>query len=388
MKVLYLDWEAFGKIDYPFSLENEFGIEIAYFMHKDFTKIYSEDFLLLFERYVNELHCDFAFSINYFPLMAEGAKRCGVPYISVVYDSPQYFLYHKSIYYETNHVYVFDSSEVAKLNALGAKGVKYTILPVNSVVINSMLKQEYNIERTTCEVSFVGQLYDKEPNSFLNLMRGLDDYSQGYIRGLMAGQMNVYGADLIRPAITDDLLAKMTVADMYQSEIDSGIDPKDVYADLYICRGVTQIERMDFLKSIAKKHQVKLFTSSTTSIPNVINMGETKYYDEMPLIFHNSKINLNITLRSIKSGIPLRAMDIIGAGGFLLTNYQSDFLQHFIPDKEYVYFEDKNDMLRKIDYYLEHENQRNDIARAGWERAKRQYSFKAVLGKILEESLA
>ena len=49
----------------------------------------------------------------------------------------------------------------------------------------------------------------------------------------------------------------------------------------------------------------------------------------MPLVFQNSKINLNITLRSIKNGIPLRAIDIMGAGGFLLTNYQNDFGLHF-----------------------------------------------------------
>ena len=38
-------------------------------------------------------------------------------------------------------------------------------------------------------------------------------------------------------------------------------------------------------------------------------------------MFANSKVNLNITLRNIKTGIPLRALDIMGAGGFLLTNY-------------------------------------------------------------------
>lgn len=55
-------------------------------------------------------------------------------------------------------------------------------------------------------------------------------------------------------------------------------------------------------------------------------MGAVDYYEVMPHVFKQSKINLNITLRSIQSGMPLRAWDIMGAGGFLLSNYQADFL--------------------------------------------------------------
>ena len=62
----------------------------------------------------------------------------------------------------------------------------------------------------------------------------------------------------------------------------------------------------------------------TPELPNVINMGSVDYYDMMPYVFKCSDINLNITLRSIKTGIPLRAMDIMGAGGFLMSNYQVD----------------------------------------------------------------
>ena len=99
-----------------------------------------------------------------------------------------------------------------------------------------------------------------------------------------------------------------------------------------------------------------MFTlNKNVALPGVTNMGVTDYYSEMPLIFHNSKINLNITLRSIQSGIPLRCMDIMGAGGFLLTNFQADLLDYFIPDEDFVYYEDQNDLIKKVDYYLEHD---------------------------------
>ena len=56
----------------------------------------------------------------------------------------------------------------------------------------------------------------------------------------------------------------------------------------------------------------------------------------MPLIFRESKINLNITLRSITSGMPLRALDIMGAGGFLLSNYQQELAENYIDGEELV----------------------------------------------------
>ena len=94
------------------------------------------------------------------------------------------------------------------------------------------------------------------------------------------------------------------------------------------------------------------------------------------------KINLNITLRSIQSGIPLRCMDIMGCGGFLLTNYQSDFLMHFTPNEDFVYYEDETDLLKKIDYYLEHDETRTVIAANGYEKVRSDHNFQTILSNI------
>ena len=132
-------------------------------------------------------------------------------------------------------------------------------------------------------------------------------------------------------------------------------------------------------------NQMKLFTlNDKFHIPNVKNMGATDYYEEMPYIFANSKINLNITLKSIQSGIPLRAMDIMGAGGFLLTNYQADFLNYFVPDEDFVYYNDSDDLLNKIEYYLSHEKERKEIAANGHEKTKENHSFEKCFRDILK----
>lgn len=72
-------------------------------------------------------------------------------------------------------------------------------------------------------------------------------------------------------------------------------------------------------------------------IKNIYNKGILDYYNNMPVVFCNSKINLNISLRTIRNGIPLRAMDIMGAGGFLISNYQKNWMSCLLMEKIWFY---------------------------------------------------
>mgnify|MGYP007103138525 CR=1 FL=1 len=73
---------------------------------------------------------------------------------------------------------------------------------------------------------------------------------------------------------------------------------------VFYAKKMANIERTQILKRLSEIYQVKLYTKNPTpELPNVINMGSVDYYDMMPYVFKCSDINLNITLRSIKTGI-------------------------------------------------------------------------------------
>jgi spore maturation protein CgeB len=112
-------------------------------------------------------------------------------------------------------------------------------------------------------------------------------------------------------------------------------------------------------------------------------MGTADYYTLMPLIFQNSAVNLNITLKSIYSGIPLRCMDIMGCGGFLLTNYQADFFDYFLPEEDFIFYESEEDCLQKTRHYLSHESQRRQIAQNALGKMKEQHTFVHRVREIL-----
>lgn len=75
------------------------------------------------------------------------------------------------------------------------------------------------------------------------------------------------------------------------------------------------------------------------------NAGYADYVCEMSLIFKNRKINLNITSKTIGTGIPQRVFDILACGGLCLTNYQQEVAVCFADGRDRVMYQSMEDML-------------------------------------------
>ena len=73
----------------------------------------------------------------------------------------------------------------------------------------------------------------------------------------------------------------------------------------------------------------------------------------------------------------------MGAGGFLLSNFQADLLDLFVPGEDFVYFESKEDMLGKIGYYLTHEEERQAIAKNGHDKVAAGHTYRHRVREML-----
>ena len=74
---------------------------------------------------------------------------------------------------------------------------------------------------------------------------------------------------------------------------------------------------------------------------------------------------------------------LLGAGGFLLTNYQSEIPEYFEIGKDLEIYASEKELTDKIRYYLEHEEERLEIARNGYEKAKERYSLEVRVRQML-----
>lgn len=381
MNILFIDWPCFGHDD-VLDFFSEKNYHVVSFSHADYDLRKSSPFINSITPLFEKNNFDFCFSYNYFPLVAKVCKQYHTPYISFVYDNPQVKLYSYTVIYPTNYIFVFDSSIVEQFQKSGISTIHYMPLPVNAGKIDTLLKKTYDKERLQAEISFVGSLYNEEHNLYDSLTE-LSPYTKGFLEGLLKAQSKVYGYNFIEECLTPSIIEDMQNNAHYKKNID-GVEPLSyIFSDYFLCRKLTSIERIHFLTKISEQFPLRVFTqNATVPLGNSQNMGLADYNSEMPYIFHNSKINLNFTLRSIKNGIPLRCMDIMASGGFLLTNFQSDFLKHFVPDEDFVYFENEYDLLKKIDYYLTHDSERLSIAHSGYEKVKNHHNYSTIFNQI------
>lgn len=397
MKILFPNWKNFGLEDITEAFE-VLGHTVVHYTDEPRDYRFDDMFKNKIKKFVKTEHIDFIFTSNYFPVVSDACHELGIPYLSWCYDSPLILTWSKTIFHSCNYIFIFDSKMVQDLQGLGVEHVYYLPMAVNAKRLNALKATKRQKEIVQADVSFVGSLYT-EKHTLYDRMKHLDEHTRGYLEGIMYAQKLIYGADILEESLTDGIIEKILSAMPIKLHEDGMETYRYVYANYFLCRKITQTERSELLSlvgealpliaSSASKElmPLKLYTSESTSfLPDIKNMGTVHYLYEMPLVFRHSKINLNITLRSIQNGIPLRAMDIMGAGGFLLTNYQSDFNYHFVDGEDYVSFCSPADMLDKIEYYLLHEEERQAIAKSGWEKVCAGHTYDKRIVEMLSIS--
>lgn len=330
---------------------------------------------------------DMVFSINFFPVVSDVCNIFKIPYVCWIVDAPVMELYANAIRNPWNRIFLFDYAMYEEFVGENPSCIFYLPLGANYGRLDKLMRtitEEEKI-RYAADVSFIGSLYtEKCP---YNQFTDKDSYLRGYLDGIIKVQQKVYGCNFLEECISDEMIRefKEKVPFYYFTE---RFRPNDraAMAHLYLGNKVTEQERLCLLNLVAERFDLKLYTNSDASqIPKADFKGLAETVNEMPKIFHLSKINLNLTSKPIRTGLPLRIWDILGAGGFVLTNYQSEIPEYFEIGKELDVFSSEEELLQKIDYYLTHEEERRQIAACGYQKAKELYSLERRLGQIMKK---
>ena len=382
MNIIFLEWNSFGNED---MIENltQMGHLVERIPFEDDTAG-EREILRLLEEKMQYNSFDFVFSFNYYPAVSNSCEQLHLRYVSWVYDSPHIQAYSYTVLNKCNSIFLFDYAMYEELHRAGIRTVYYLPLAVNERRMNRLDKVVPPNKNYRCDVSFVGSLYSEKKHRLYRKFDGLPEYYKGYLDGLIQVQKQIHGYNFLEEMLTPDVVTQMQKVYPTNPNADTVLSPEALYADYVLARQVTALEREEVLQLLGKTWTVDLYTyDPSVSIPGVRNQGMVDYYHKMPEIFRESKINLNISLRSIKTGIPLRALDILGNGGFLLTNYQEEMLRYFVPDRDFVFYTDMQDLERKVYYYLEHDEERERIAACGRDKARSCCNYVERITEIL-----
>jgi len=342
------------------------------------------------EQFLNDLRKhrpDFVFSFNFLPVISKVCNKEGILYVSWIYDNPEIFLYNYNMKNPCNIVLMFDSKQYMEFMEGGIKNVRYLPLAASTKRLDSIIPSKADRKKYSADISFVGSLYTERKQYYEEIAPKLDPYTLGYIDGIIKSQLQIDGVNFVEECLTPEITEKIQEASNIYPYPDSIETLEYLYANYIINRQITIIERKELLTMIGAHHPLKLYTynqNSSFSPKGVYNMGPASYFTEMPLVFKLSKINLNITLRSIQHAIPLRVYDILGSGGFLMSNFQHDLAYHFVPGEDFVYYESRKDLLDKIDYYLANDNERIEIAKNAHKKIQEQHTFDVRVKEIIE----
>ncbi len=382
MNVLLVKWKAYGQEFLQKGLEDAgFCVDTVFYDAQKEGVAEKNGFLKPLCDMLSKKSYEFVISFNYFPVISTACEKKQIKYVAWTVDSPLYTLYTRSIYNSCNYLFVFDKSSQKELEKLGIKKVWYLPLAADADYYDKLLVRPE--EQFVSQVSFVGSLYtDKSAYQSLGSQK---DYFAGFMEGLVEAQRKLWGCNFVEEileAIWSKQLDKMLVPINGEEFIGRN---SMVFANSCILTEITARERKEYLEAAGQAADTDIYTGSDTTGLALHNKGKVDYLTQMPFVFRNSKINLNITLRSIQQGISLRVWDILASGGFLLTNYQPELEELFEIGRDLECYYSKEDMIYKIRYYLEHEEERAQIAGNGYEKVKSRHGYRNRIQTIWEK---
>lgn len=326
---------------------------------------------------------EYVFSVNYIPIIAKTCTITKTIYLSWVVDSPCYTLYSKSLTSPYCHTFLFDYSLYEKYSAYFPNNVHYLALGGDIEFYDAVRITDHDHKKYDCDLSFIGSFHSELCKQYDEVKDKLPEYMQGYIDGLINSQLNIYGYYLIEDSINDNFAESFRQYAEFTILPDYIADTRGIVADHYIGFKCNQQDRIRTLQSLSNHYKIDLYTNEDTSMmPAINNRGIADSSTMMPKIFKCSKINLNITAKTIKTGIPQRVFDIMSAGGFVISNYQPEISEYFIPDEDIVMYENVEDLIQKIEYYLNNDEERIRIAKNGYLKVKENYNYTTKLSEM------
>ena len=406
-KILHVLTDAIELTEIPRALK-DLGYEVIITEFRVPATTIDEDAVNKLKKLIAKKSPDYVISYNFIPNIARATNMTGVSYISWIYDCPQTEIYTEEAFYPNNYIFDFDKAEVARLKALGLKHVYYMPLAVYGKKVKETLQgakvhqedgktdgnsvADAENSEPMKEITFTGQLYT---NRFFDelLEKAPVEYEGVRIREELNGIVDslifnydesngVYSRISSRSVEFFDANNSIKVKEKYPY-IDKGF----FYEAAVISRVVSNRERLKAINTLSKEHEVYLctFDKDLTDVDTSVRIihGVT-YEKEASKLYRDSKINLNITLHCIEKGACQRIFDVMAAGGFVLSNYQEALTELFIPDKEIVLFDSYEDLCEKVNYYLTHEDERAQIAKAGQQKVLKEYTYENVMPKVLD----
>lgn len=338
---------------------------------------------------IKEQKVDLLMSVHFVMSAALASYYTKIRYTAILWDAPYTEIY--NVLGRMEHIWVstFDRIDRDRLLAGGICHVLYQPLCVD---VEEMTDWNREIQETLQggyihDISFVGRLYENNlyDDNFAQIPVNLYPYFNGIFEDAAFkwdGVNRVYGE------MSEEILQYMQMVNPDFPISNNQDIPDTRWFEIYfLIRKIANIERIATLNVLAEQYSVTFYTDSKydeTILQNVEVKPPVYYGKAASLVYAGSKINLNISLKGIEGGTSLRIMDVMSAGGFVLSSYCAETAEIFAEDKEIVMFKTPEELIEKVDFYLTHDKEREQIAKAGQRKVLNCYTYEKKLKELMD----
>lgn len=333
------------------------------------------------EDFLKKYKVDFVLSNFFTSVIARVTNRLGMKYAVWCMDSPTYSTWISETALDNCYLFYFDYREYELKKQSGHPNTYHMPLAADVVWGENLVITDEELKKYGCKMSFVGNLYT------VNLYdRALDRFSedmQDAFTEIIENSAFIWdGQERLHIPPNMVQAVRSTCPEIFGHPY--RISDEYFLKTFLLGRKLTQVERTLLIELLAQQYDIHLYTGNMEQVPErVRRFPQIDAGDGALKVFYSSKINLNITMRSIASGVPARVFDVMSIGGFMLSNWQEEIPELFDEGKEIVTYKSPEELIDKADYYLQHEDERAKIAVNGYRKVKARHTYEHRLDKII-----
>lgn len=332
---------------------------------------------------IAEFQPNFLFTINHNGLGERITKvltRRGLPYASWFVDDPTIRLKREYIS-PYGVIFVWDREYIDPLKDMGFKHVHYLPMATNTEIFKELDLGLEERGRYASNLSFAGM-------SFYNYYRGCYKEKEDSKTQMILNEI------VIRQA-QNPLVSISKIFEDVQKEFSFSLrfscpDERLLLMSFLEAAGMA-LYRKELLKEICDVGLTLAGDDGWRELLNGIDSsGKIKFLGwinnrtELPKLYNATKINLNITQSQSKIVFNMRVFDIAGCRAFMLTDYRRDLEELFGMEGKAISYLDKKDLCNRADYYLNHPEERKELAARLQEKALKRHTYRHRMKELVE----
>lgn len=333
------------------------------------------------------------FSVNYCHGLPEMCESLGIPYLVWEIDPSPERLHDIGQDFSRTRIYTYRKSHVARYKSSKFEHVEYLPLATNPKRRFPLKLSKEEARTYSSDVSFVGSSMTDQAGSLFELYKRLAERHWPLEESSPPGYLTFWDDALARQESAPDTDIVEDAFRFHWPSKDNWIVPDESgrLIDLSNCvaERAASNRRVRILSALAT-HGIEVSVWGDEgwkkALPEEARYcGPAGHLHELNKIYNAAKINLDINRLYQEDIVTMRVFDVLACKGFVLADSAEDLAELFDVGQEVISYRSPSEAASLIEHFLANEQDRKDVAAAGYKRVLRDHTITKRVQHMLQD---